>query len=1070
MDASLADSADPLPDQENADPTRVKGAVVNISPPKGDPAERVVLSPKGSPTRASSDQFWGPAEKPAEKPWEGTDVEDASTDDGEVDHDEILQAVAAKWRVWDDYDQHSAGADRRDEDRGESLGSPENRGESLGSPENADKFDKDSWYFNDPSQHDGDFGACEEDCVVVGPPPGLDIDVGQMSTHARVLAELQALRENDEPEERQAEFCRGEVFAPEDLGEDRAPLGDDLGSESVSAGVLRELFNDLDTEQNVLQGSPVHGQGGSVFEETDAPSPARSSGWNSWTYLYELWSEVLDAWNQPHIDNAALTRQTEQILQVDERALQALIQFVACAPDTLAHAAARRDPDLAAHRAYAVLSMMYQDVCQNTSPQMNVFGYLCVQRREEILRYLLNGVTNNRNELTSIHVTRLFQLLVQIDFDHVALTAYDLTAPALLLRALPKPGAADLILHLLGFQDGALWSNSIVSKTGDRMSIWGSNLMPGALIDCLRNTSWVSLLILPLHPLVLQLKNLPGHTNSDAGRASLSPTKSREAGSLGSASPPPAPEARLVFSPNPRLPDWDEDEDDSKPADEVDVDAVVCSLVSETTDRVLKRIRAKSGAEHAAFEQAREAAELSLQELYDLCAEKVKRQHESPVSTPEPKRSCDESTTTLCESDGPAARPGSRSPSDPTDLGAAADSLSDLEAMLNDGIFLETEDPSLGWPGGVAVVHHFCHAADLLTRLLDLATKGQKSPNLATEEENRAQQAQLELLHFIFLESQSSRGLNLVEILADAVIAQHKLFAKDALRLLETIALATSGPNGILVPLKGSMTDVIHPLFGQLVRAIAATPGRRGLVETVRGLRTILAFTKLDPQLFCSILDVDILMQIIAALPTSKDMYFSVGLELLELCVGHGAFERQELISLKVIELMDACKPKSVVMYRKFVLALRRADPCSCFGQWLGASAEWSAMNAAFQAIEDEEEANKIPIRTATEARQLRLEKLSQPKLPDAPPPPPKPVSAMTASESQRHYFRLGSTDLLREVPVHGSRIPGLSDFACSTARMAERVHKRGILLVCSGACDCRRAFELHGWLQSWQL
>ena len=30
---------------------------------------------------------------------------------------------------------------------------------------------------------------------------------------------------------------------------------------------------------------------------------------------------------------------------------------------------------------------------------------------------------------------------------------FDLHAPALLLRALPKPGAADLILHLLGFQD-----------------------------------------------------------------------------------------------------------------------------------------------------------------------------------------------------------------------------------------------------------------------------------------------------------------------------------------------------------------------------------------------------------------------------------------------------------------------------------------------------------------------------------------------------------------------------------------------------------------------------------------
>merc|ERR1719261_1725534 len=151
--------------------------------------------------------------------------------------------------------------------------------------------------------------------------------------------------------------------------------------------------------------------------------------------------------------------------------------------------------------------MMYQDV--TTGIGQNVFGYLCLNRRDEILPYLLSGVTNNRNELTSIHVTRLFQLLVQLDFDRVALTAFDLHAPALLLRALPKPGAADLILHLLGFQDGALWSNSQVTKSADRMAIWCSTLLPNSLIDCLRQTSWVSLLVLPLHPLVLQLKNLP---------------------------------------------------------------------------------------------------------------------------------------------------------------------------------------------------------------------------------------------------------------------------------------------------------------------------------------------------------------------------------------------------------------------------------------------------------------------------------------------------------------------------------------------------------------------------------
>merc|ERR1719238_1944360 len=311
--------------------------------------------------------------------------------------------------------------------------------------------------------------------------------------------------------------------------------------------------------------------------------------------------------------------------------------------------------------------MMYNDMsgCPQSSP-LNVFGYLCLNRRDEILPYLLSGVTNNRNELTSIHVTRLFQLLVQLDFDRVALTAFDLHAPGLLLRALPKPGAADLILHLLGFQDGALWSNSQVTKSADRMAIWGSTLMPGALIDCLRQTSWVSLLVLPLHPLVLQLKNLPGRPSSDAGRASLSPTKSREAGSLGSASPPP--EARLIFSPNPRLPDWDDDADDAKRGgEEVDVDAVVCSVVSTATARALGRLRGAPVQEKGAFEQAREAAELSLQELYDLCAEKVK-QHStcltSPVSTP--KRSVhshrSDHTAFEVDSDGPARRTCSGSP------------------------------------------------------------------------------------------------------------------------------------------------------------------------------------------------------------------------------------------------------------------------------------------------------------------------------------------------------------------------------------------------------------------------
>jgi hypothetical protein len=349
--------------------------------------------------------------------------------------------------------------------------------------------------------------------------------------------------------------------------------------------------------------------------------------------------------------------------------------------------------------------------------------------------------------------------------------------------------------------------------------------------------------------------------------------------------------------------------------------------------------------------------------------------------------------------------------------------------MLHDGIFLETEDPSLGWPGGVAVVHHFSHAADLLMRLLDLAAKGQKSVNFATEEDNRAQQAQLELLHFIFLESQSTRGLNLVEILVDAVITQHKLFAKEALRLLEAIASATCAPNGILAPLKGAFADVVHPLYRQLAQGILTPPGRIGSLEKVRGLRIILCLVKLDPELFCNMLDEDLLLHIIAALPTSQDMYFSVGLELLELGVVYGALERQEFITRKVLEIMEACDPRRVVMYRKFVLALRREDVCSRFGQWLDAFPQWSAMNAAFQAIEEDEEQNKIPIRTAAEARQLRLEKLAQPKLPDAPPPPPKPVSADTR-RAPGLGVSLADVPDAPTLPQAASACPSVSAFA----------------------------------------
>ena len=36
--------------------------------------------------------------------------------------------------------------------------------------------------------------------------------------------------------------------------------------------------------------------------------------------------------------------------------------------------------------------------------------------------------------------------------------------------------------------------------------------------------------------------------------------------------------------------------------------------------------------------------------------------------------------------------------------------------------------------------------------------------NLATEDDNRAQQAQLELLHYIFLDAHCSRGLCVVEV------------------------------------------------------------------------------------------------------------------------------------------------------------------------------------------------------------------------------------------------------------------------------------------------------------------
>ena len=37
-----------------------------------------------------------------------------------------------------------------------------------------------------------------------------------------------------------------------------------------------------------------------------------------------------------------------------------------------------------------------------------------------------------------------------------------------------------------------------------------------------------------------------------------------------------------------------------------------------------------------------------------------------------------------------------------------------------------------------------------------------------------------------------------------------------------------------------------------------------------------------------------------------------MGLELLELCIVNGAFEQQELITRKVLELIEACDPKRV--------------------------------------------------------------------------------------------------------------------------------------------------------------
>jgi hypothetical protein len=589
--------------------------------------------------------------------------------------------------------------------------------------------------------------------------------------------------------------------------------------------------------------------------------------------------------------------------------------------------------------------------------------------------------------------------MLQLEFESVAQTAYDLAIPALLLRALPKPGVADLILHLLGFQDGLLWTQSIVTKSPDRTAVWNSSILPHGLIDCLRQNAWVTLLLLPLNPLVfsLKLKNRGDSPSREQGRTSLSPTPTPDRAlspprtpSRGTVDAERSPVRSLIFSPNPRLPEWGAETEPQE----------TCSVARTVVEDVVKEgVRQAFGHVGLSPEDvAQLAASTGLREVYDQCARRVERL--SPGSSP--KRSGRASNATVFSEEkgnSTASPPGAEaSPTNDPTL-----SSTDVEALLQDGIFLETEDPALGWPGGIAVVHHFSHAVDFLHRLLDLAAKGLKGPNIATEDDKRAQAAQLELLHYIFLGATSTRSYCMVEIVAEAVMSNHQLFASDALRLLE--AIANAAHNGALVGAKSVLADVVEQFLRNYASAVVLGPLNTGSNQ-VRGLRTLLQFVKLEPKVFVGLVSMDVWSCILDKMHHSSDMYFSNAVELMELLLEYASPETLEEVVPVLVDLLAACDNRTVTPYIKAGHAMQRAGEHTFLGELLNSLPLWCSVDALLQDVAAEQARVQIPIRTAAEARALRAEKNAElpketskstqpkpPKVTDAPPPAPVPRS-----------------------------------------------------------------------------
>jgi hypothetical protein len=261
-----------------------------------------------------------------------------------------------------------------------------------------------------------------------------------------------------------------------------------------------------------------------------------------------------------------------------------------------------------------------------------------------------------------------------------------------------------------------------------------------------------------------------------------------------------------------------------------------------------------------------------------------------------------------------------------------SDSLADIEAMLNDGIFLETKDPGLGWPGGLAVVHHFSHAADFLLRLLDIANKGMRgvSSMAATEEDRRASAGQAELLSFLFLEPMSNRGLCVIEMVAEAVATQHPLFADDALRLLEGIAI--SACSGALSCLRTQTADACAPLLRSLAAAVVQSSKAIGTFE-VRGVKTILNFVKLDPEPHAALVGCETWLTILHRMRSAPDMYFAPALELMVLAVSHGSPGLQAVVVPELVQHLDLCERsgRNLGWYAPVLYALREHVPLAEF-------------------------------------------------------------------------------------------------------------------------------------------